>query len=288
MKIGIIGSDNSHAAVFAKALNVDNIPEYKGIRISHIWGMNAEETADKVEKGHIEKVCQEPTEMIGQIQAAILVLRHGGLHYQYAAPFLQAKIPLFIDKPLSTTTADARAIIELIDQYQVPTTSFSTVRFDSSIQNLKSQLSEFGLVSSGDVAGVITPSSSQYGGMIFYGIHATELMLEIFGYGVERIYATEHVDTTIAIASYADKIITMHFMGQSSYLFSVTVHGKEKSRTVNADAGDYFKQGLKRVIVLFRERQPNLSYQELFEPVAIHAAIEKSLREKKEVAVEKL
>lgn len=288
MKIGIIGSDNSHAAVFAKALNIEQLPEYEGIEISHIWGLDSIETKDKVEKGKIKTVCKNSTDMIGVVDAAILVLRHGGLHHQYATPFLEAKVPLFIDKPLSTTTKAARGILNLIEKYQVPVTSFSTVRYDSTIQNMKTQFDQFGKITSGDVAGIITSSSAQFGGMIFYGIHITELMLEIFGYGVETIYASIRNDNTIAIATYKDAIVTMHFMGQSSYLFSATIHGKEKSIYQNADAGDYFKQGLKRVIQMFQSGKSNLSYAQLFEPVAIHAAIEESLKTNQEVKVEKL
>jgi len=288
MKIGIIGSDNSHANTFSKTVNIDNPPDLADVQISHIWGIDPAETADKVSNGKIPNVATNPTDMIGQIDAAILVLRHGGLHRQYAKPFLRAQVPIFVDKPLSCSTRDARVILELADKYKVPVTSFSTVRYDSAIQNLKNDLPNFGSVTTGDVASVITPSSSEYGGMIFYGIHATELMLELFGHGVERIYATNQNDNTIAIASWPHCVVTMHFMGQSSYLFSVTIHGKKKSIYQNADAGDYFVQGLKRIIDMFRTKKSNLSNAELFEPVAIHEAIEKSLHENREVTVEKL
>lgn len=285
MKIGIIGSDNSHAAVFAKALNLDHLPEYQDVHITHIWGMDAAETEDKVTKGQIPTVCQQPTDMIGQVDAALLVLRHGGLHLQYALPFLEARVPLFIDKPLTCSTADARQILELADRHDVPITSFSTVRFDSAIQNLKANFPNFGTIASGDVAGIIVPTSNQYGGMIFYGIHVTEMMVELFGYGVERVYATHHANNTIAIAYYPQAVVTMHFLGQASYFFSVTVHGKEKSTYQLADAGDYFVNGLKRISAMFRTRQLPLTYAQLFEPVAIHEAVEQSLREKKEVNV---
>lgn len=288
MKIGIIGSDNSHAKVFAKALNVENHPEYAKDQISHIWGTDAAETDDKVTEGKIPNVAQNSTDMIGEIDAAILVLRHGGLHLQHALPYLEAKVPLFVDKPLTTTTADARALLEQADKFQAPMTSFSTVRFDSSIQNLKNSLPEFGAVTSGDVGGIIVPTSAQYGGMIFYGIHVTEMLLELFGYGVEKIFATEVNGNTIAIASYPEAVVTMHFLGQSSYFFSATVHGKEKSIYQKADTGDNFPQGLKRIMEMFRTGKTNLTAEQLFEPVAIHEAIEKSLQEKREVKVEKL
>ena len=80
----------------------------------------------------------------------------------------------------------------------------------------------------------------------------------------------------------------MHFMGDCSYFFSCTVHGKEKSIYQAADAGDYFVEGLKRIIHLFKTSQRPLSAAELFETIAIHEAIDKSLVSGAEVTVEKL
>lgn len=278
MKIGIIGSDNSHAKIFAQALNVEGYKEYSDIRVTHIWGADETETQDKVEHGKIPNIVKHSTDMIGQVDAALLVLRHGGLHREHALPFIEAKIPLFIDKPLACSAADARIILREAEKYHVPLTSFSTVRYDSSIQNLKAAWSDFGEISTGDVAGVISQSSKKYGGMIFYGIHTTELMLELFGYGVTRIFAKEVNDTTIATACYVDEtIVTMHFMGKSSYLFSATIHGNKKSAYQTADAGDYFQQGLKRLVHIFRTGKNELTPRQLFEPVAIHDALDRSL-----------
>ncbi|MCK5738855.1 Gfo/Idh/MocA family oxidoreductase [bacterium] len=288
MKIGIIGSDNSHGGVFAKALNIDNMPEYADVSVSHIWGTDAAETADKVQKGNIPHVAKTHTDMIDQVDAALLVLRHGGLHWKHAEAFLDARIPLFLDKPMTCSTADARKVIEKANALNVPISSFSTVRFDSHIQKLKKEWANFGDVRSGDVSGIITPNSAQYGGMIFYGIHITELMVELFGYGVEKIYATQNGNTIIAIASYPDKVITMHFMGDCSYFFSCTIHGKEKTIYQVADAGDYFVEGLKRIIHMFKTSEKPLSNAKLFETIAIHEAIDKSLASGAEVTVEKL
>lgn len=286
MKIGIIGSDNSHAGAFSKAINIDKLTG-QDIQVSHIWGMNANETKLKASEGNIPYIVQKPEEMLKQVDAIMIVLRHGGLHLEYAKPFLEAGIPVFIDKPLSCSTVDARKILEFADKKEVPLTSFSMVRYDSAIQNLKQNLPGIGKTWTGDVAGVITPNVNEYGGMIFYGIHTTELMLEIFGYGVEKIYATHQNENTIAIASYQNAVVTMHFMGQSSYLFSVTVHGKEKSLYQPADAGDYLQQSLKRIIHLFQTGETDLHTFRLFEPVAIHEAIDSSIRQTKEVVVEK-
>ncbi len=287
MKIGIIGSDNSHAAAFAKAINVDKLAGFEDVQVSHIWGMKDDETQEKVQKGQIPYVVTNPADMLNQIDAVMIVLRHGGRHLEYARPFLEAGIPIFIDKPLACSTVDARKILELANKKEFPLTSFSMVRYDSAIQNLKQNLSGIGKTWTGDVAGVITPNANEYGGMIFYGIHTTELMLEIFGYGVEKIYATHRNDNTIAIASYPNAVVTMHFMGQSSYLFSVIVHGQEKSLYQAADAGDYLQQSLKRMLHLFQTGETHLSPSQLFEPVAIHEAIESSLRQAKEVEVGK-
>jgi len=44
--------------------------------------------------------------MIGKIDVAFIVFRHSGLHLEYAKPFIENKVPVFIDKPLAAITSD--------------------------------------------------------------------------------------------------------------------------------------------------------------------------------------
>src|SRR5690606_11790758 len=82
--------------------------------------------------GHIDTIVSAPEEMIGQVDGVFCVTRHGGLHRELVTPYLEAGVPVFIDKPMAVDPADAREIVRLAQTAGVPFSSFSTVRFSAS------------------------------------------------------------------------------------------------------------------------------------------------------------
>ncbi len=104
IRIGIVGSDNSHAIALSQLCNLSDTPERKAIRgakVVALFGLVPERNEEVARAGKIPTIVKKPTDMIGMVDAAFVVFRHGGLHYRYVKPFLQARIPAFVDKPLA-------------------------------------------------------------------------------------------------------------------------------------------------------------------------------------------
>ena len=60
--------------------------------------------------------------------------RHGALHYKYAKPFLEAGLPIFIDKPIACSISHAKKIIALAKRHHAPLMSASATRFGPRIE----------------------------------------------------------------------------------------------------------------------------------------------------------
>ncbi|MBO3768498.1 MAG: hypothetical protein JTT16_04220, partial [Candidatus Brockarchaeota archaeon] len=90
-KIGIVGSDNSHAIVLSQIANgVDKenyVPEFK---VTHLFGLDDKRNKEVAEKGKIENIVSDVSEMIGKIDIAFIEFRHGGLHLEYAKHFIES------------------------------------------------------------------------------------------------------------------------------------------------------------------------------------------------------
>ena len=117
-KIGILGSDNSHADRFSEILNLREHPSYlpdSGAQVVAIWGQEAERTQQVAKNGKIATIVDQPAAMIGQVDAVFCVTRHGGLHKELVLPYIAAGIPVFVDKPLATDPNDARAIVAAVE-----------------------------------------------------------------------------------------------------------------------------------------------------------------------------
>src|SRR5690242_12692111 len=117
-KIGILGSDNSHADRFSEILNLPEHPSYlpnSGAQVVAIWGQEAERTQQVATNGKIATIVEQPEAMIGQVDAVFCVTRHGGLHRELVLPYIEAGIPVFVDKPLAAQPDDARAIVAAVE-----------------------------------------------------------------------------------------------------------------------------------------------------------------------------
>ncbi len=101
IRLGIVGSDNSHAIAFSKLCNVaDNDLRVDGAKVVAVYGEEAERTAEVSREGQISKIVERPEDMIGDVDAVLVVFRDGGKHRKFAEPFVRERIPTFVDEPL--------------------------------------------------------------------------------------------------------------------------------------------------------------------------------------------
>ena len=131
VRIGIVGSDNSHAIQFSQLANLPDGVD--GLKIEEtevvaIWGAGRKRTEEVARVGNIPQIVSYPEDMIGKVDAVMVVLRDGSTHYQFSKPFIESNIPTFIDKPLECSVENAKRIIELTKKQGSLMTSFSTLR----------------------------------------------------------------------------------------------------------------------------------------------------------------
>ena len=90
-------------------------PEALGIpgsKVTHVWCDDPED-AEKVSRAaHIPHVVDTPEAVIGQVDAVIIATDIGGEHIERAKPFIDAGLPVFIDKPLTDNEADLQQFVQ--------------------------------------------------------------------------------------------------------------------------------------------------------------------------------
>lgn len=284
-KIGIVGSDNSHAITFSQIANgLDKENYVPGFKVTHLFGLDDKRNKEVAEKGQIEIIVSDVNEMIGKIDVAFIVFRHGGLHLEYARPFIENKVPVFIDKPLAATTSDARKIIQLAKENQVLLTSFSTLRFTNVVQDLKKIFENeepvfLSVLGPGDI-------QSEYGGLIFYGIHCTEIFNEISGTGVKEVFSTRKNGNIVVTLVHEKLIGSIKIAPEMPYLFSVEGLTKKSYFSSKVDLESCYRNGMIKIKEMLDKKQWPLSENEMFEPVAVVKAIEESVINGKKAKVE--
>ena len=91
-KIGILGSDNSHALAFSKLVNIPDPATgeylYPDIRITGIYGHDSEQTEKVATEGQLILLLKN-RRISRKVDAVMVVFRHGDLHAKYALPFIR-------------------------------------------------------------------------------------------------------------------------------------------------------------------------------------------------------
>lgn len=293
LSIGILGSDNSHAERFSELLNRSDHPNYLPDADAHvvaIWGQDAERTAQVAAHGKIEQIAEDPTAMLGHVDAVICVTRHGGRHLGLVRPYLEAGVPVFVDKPLATEPADAREIVALAEKHKTPFTSYSTVRFSVDTQAFIAKTQELGGVRVGVYSGPATRRNI-YGGVIFYAVHSIELMLTVQGTGIEWVQAVEGpaVDDAgngnmTAICAWPDgATATLELTVDAQYSFQAMALGREGTHATRLDISDCYREGMKRILPVLRGKtsgqlgEASVTHTQMVEAVCVGKAIDLSM-----------
>ena len=291
IRIGIVGSDNSHAIALSQLCNLrdtDDQRSIRGAKVVALFGLVPERNAEVAAAGKIPLVVGKPEEMIGKVDAVFVVFRHGGLHYRYVRPFLQAGIPAFVDKPLACSTADARKILALAKRKGGLLTSYSTIRWAKGTQELVGKCAELGGVRSG-VFGCPADPASEYGGIHFYAIHAVETMQQVMGLGVTEVVARQSGKNTVAALSYGDgRTATLHLLSDSKHGYLATAMCKEGVAGGSLDVSDCYVAGLRRILAMLKTGKPPLAAEQMFEPVRVLDAIVESVKTGQTVRLRKM
>lgn len=134
-------------------------------RVTHVWTQDADVSASIAKTTGIEHIVTNAEDMIGQIDAVILSRDDPENHNQMAMPFVDAGIPIFIDKPLASTFEDLAYFSEENAKGKF-IMSCSSMRYSHEARNIKIEFSSLGKIE------LITATGKK--DWIKYGVHLLE------------------------------------------------------------------------------------------------------------------
>ena len=81
--------------------------------VTHVWTQDPERSAQIARACHIGKVIADPFDMIGEVDGVLLARDDAETHLHFARPFLEAGLPVYIDKPMALSLAEAETLFAL-------------------------------------------------------------------------------------------------------------------------------------------------------------------------------
>lgn len=171
--VAIVGIENSHAEEIIRYLNVEQ-PAAVPVRVVALVAGEEERTRELAALGGITRIVADPAELHGAIDALIVTSRDGAQHRALAVPFLEAGTPVWVDKPLAASVADAEEIIAAAARGRTQLTSSSALRWVADTDALAGGLDGIGELQTLTVTGP-ADAASPYSGIFFYGIHIADV-----------------------------------------------------------------------------------------------------------------
>jgi hypothetical protein len=281
LRLGIIGTDTSHAVEFTKILNnasnPDHVPNARVVAAFKGGSPDIPSSRDRVEKfaaelqkiWHIQFV-KQIRDLCPLVDGILLESVDGRVHLDQ---FRQAAVcgkPVFIDKPLASTFSDAQEIARIAKAGKIPWFSASSLRF--------------GLVPamrSPDMTGAYVwgpgpLEEHQQLDLSWYAIHPIEMLFTIMGPGVEQVTRTYTPDADVVTGVWKDgRIGTVRAIRPYSTIGAVVFHDKGQP-TVYNHIVDGYPPLVQEIVKFFQTGVPPVPNQETLEIYAFMNAAQQS------------
>lgn len=281
-RIAILGCENSHADNFLRAVIKEKIVD--DVTFVGVYS-DDREAAEKLHREYGVSVAESYDAFVGQVDGILITARHGDNHYKYAKPYLDDKIPMFIDKPITCSEADAKAFMTDLKARQIPISGGSVCALDDDIQALKQAVREetYGKVLGGYFRAPVI-MDNPYGGFFFYSQHLVQMMTEVFGCYPLSVQAFPKDRVVDCLVRYRDFDVNIAYVSQSNtYYASISCESAVVGKTVEMVGG--FQKEFQEFHDLLHGKPQKQSYEDFFAPVFILNAISRSMESGKEEKV---
>ena len=208
LRAGIIGLDTSHVVAFTKLLNAATPkPEVAGVRVVAAYPGGSPDIPSSRDRvaGYTKElrdkfgvtIVGSIDELLAQVDVVLLESVDGRPHLEQARPVFKAHKPVFIDKPVAGTLADAIAIFDLARETNTPCFSSSSLRFSPGIAAMRHHPKV------GDVIGCDAYGpchlEEHHPDLFWYGIHGVETLFTIMGTGCQTVSRTQTEGTDLVV-----------------------------------------------------------------------------------------
>ncbi len=141
--------------------------------VTHIWCDNPDDAVSVAKAALIPNVVSNPEDVLGKVDAVIIPTDRGDEHVERARVFIEAGLPVFIDKPLADNEKDLKQFIEWVNEGKMILSS-SCMRYAREFSEYRDSERLKQLVGKVNYVTITTPKTWER-----YGIHALEAVYPI-------------------------------------------------------------------------------------------------------------
>jgi virulence factor len=283
VRLGMVDFDSSHSIEFTRRLNGKGIAEEQWVAGARVVvgcrlpsAISEESLIEQYTSAFTGEqglpLVSRPEEMIGQVDGVLICSQDGSVHLERARPFLEAGLPVYVDKPFTCSVADARALIDLARAKNVPLFSSSSLRYAPELTAFLARREETGRPLGCDA---YSPAAThpRNPGLYHYGIHGVEMLYTVMGQGCQRVWTIPEPGGEVAVGVWADgRLGTMRGIREGAAGLGCTIFCEKKIEPITAGTRYIYRELLKEVVAMFETGKAPLDIEETLELTAFMEA----------------
>lgn len=250
-----------------------------GWKITHAWTQDPESTKKLCAACRIPHGVNDYKEFIGNVDAVIIARDDYENHFQMARPFLEAGLPVFVDKPLSLDVSELRIYKPYLEKGQLM--SCSGMRYARELDEPRADLAAYGQLKL--IRGAIVLSWEKY------GVHLLEAILAITpAHPVSvRMLPAEHASAIVKLDD--GVLIQIDALGECARTFHIELFGTERTGAFDiTDNFSMFRRMLWQFAESIRTGQPAIPPDRTLEIMRVLIAGRIARKENREVLVNEI
>lgn len=270
LRLGIVGTDTSHAVEFTKLLNDPALPGHvSGARVVAAYRGGSPDIAasrDRIERfsdelsttWHVTFV-KRIGDLCPLVDGILLESVDGRAHLSQFREALTCRKPVFIDKPLAATLVDALEIGKIATSAKVPWFSSSSLRYGT-IQSMRAP----------DITGAFVwgpgPVEEHHQlDLSWYGIHTVEMLFTLMGTDVEEVTRITSPQADVLTGVWKNgRIGTLRVSRPDSTYGAVVYHARGRV-TANENIQVDYRPLLEEIVQFMRTGIPPVPNEETIE-----------------------
>jgi len=290
LKLGIVGlsAGNGHPYSWSAIFNGYDpaamadcgfpvIPEYlshqkfpddciPNAHVTHIWTQNAAISEHVARASNISYVVPRIEDLIGQVDAVLLARDDPENHYEMARPFIEAGLPIYIDKPLAVSRDEAERIYAL-EKYPGQVFTCSALAYSDGVRR----------EAIGDLYHLDATCIKDWKK---YAIHVVEPSLRLFDYDMDIVRQSVVANDKCRIVTFEWEnglTTTYKTLTKAKCGFQISLFGTEGVQNVDFGGTFFmFRNALQEFVSIVRGEKPNDSRRITMKAIEI---LERGFRE---------
>ncbi len=250
-----------------------------GWAVTHAWTQDPDSTRRLCAACHIPNAVGDYREFLGNVKAVIIARDDFEIHMEMARPFLEAGIPVFIDKPLSLDVSELREFRRYLESGQLM--SCSGMRYARELDEPRANLESYGDIKL--IRGAIVLSWEKY------GVHLLDAILGLTPAGPVSVQmlSTEHASAVVRLED--GVLLQIDALGESASTFHVEIFGTKRTGAFDiADNFSMFRRMLWEFTTSIRSGKPAISPKRTLDIMRTLIAGRTSKKESREVYLDEI